>query len=650
MRSFHPFSILLFITLLGGIFSVRSNAQETPEAIRQLADRVIYLDESNVDSFLVYAKIIERQARKINYQRGICDSYRLMGIYHECRAEYGKAIEWHLKNLQLSEKLNDNESKLSALSDLSGQFHFLKQYDKAKFYVKEAIRLSEIIPTKPRRISVFYLNLGIYHRESNQPDSALINYKKSLEIKKAINDSTGIANVNINISTLLIDQQKYAEAQPYVSFNLAYHLRKKDLVNIWFDYYNQAFICLGKKEFELAHTYLEKALFSAKKIKSKQKESETYQLFSRFYQDQGNYKNALMMNQKFQQLQSEIINLETNKSVAELQEKYEYTKREQQNKILEAELETQKWQMQTAAIVAFGGALLALLAGLAWWQNRKKNLLLSRKNDELQTQKAQLENTLQRLHQMREQLILSEKMASVGQLTAGIAHEINNPISFVANNVQALKMDLADIMALLPPEQFQNPIFIELNQEIQTLMASIERGVDRTRDIVQGLRIFARNEEGEFNKVDLHQCIDAALAILRFETRDRCQIIKRYGVTPLINGLSGKLNQVFLNILTNAVQAILSIHPEQTPPTGIIEIVTLKALNMVEVHIMDNGCGMDELTQKRIFEPFFTTKSVGEGTGLGMAICYGIIQHHRGSIKVSSQKGEGTTIVLSFPI
>lgn len=356
------------------------------------------------------------------------------------------------------------------------------------------------------------------------------------------------------------------------------------------------------------------------------------------------------MSQKSQKIQSEIINVETTKSVAELQEKYEADKREQQNKLLAAELETQKWQKQTAAIIAVGVTLLALLVGMAWWQNRKKNHLLSRKNAELEVQKARLENTLQRLHQMREQLMLSEKMASVGQLTAGIAHEINNPISFVANNVQALKMDLAEMMELLPPKQLQNPAFVELHQEIQTLMASVERGVDRTRDIVQGLRIFARHEEGEFTKVDLHQCIDAALTLLSFEIRDRCQITKRYGTIPLINGLSGKLNQVFLNILTNAVQAVLSAHPEATPPTGLIEIITLKAINWVEVRITDNGSGMDEATRKRIFEPFFSTKPVGEGTGLGMAICYSIIEQHRGTIKVLSEKGQGTTIVIALPI
>jgi signal transduction histidine kinase len=638
--------VLLFVSR----YYVPIYAQDTPEAIRALADRVIYLDESYVDSFVVYAKLIERQSKKINYKRGLCDTYRLMGIYYECRAEYGKAIEWHLKNLQLSEELNDNESKLSALSDLSGQFHFLKQYDKAKYYVKKAIALSEQIPTKPKRVSSFYLNLGIFYRETHQPDSAFISYKKSLDIKRKIQDSTGIANVNINISTLLIDQKKYEQAQPYLNENIKYHQRKNDEVNLWFDYFNLSRIYLEKRQFSMSQKYIDDALTIAKKIHSKQKEQESYALYMSLYQEKGDYKNALEMSQKFQEIQSEIINVETNRNVAELQEKYEADKREQQNKVLGAEIETQKWQKQTVAIVAGAVTLLALLAGMAWWQNRKKNHLLSRKNAELEAQKSQLENTLQRLHQMREQLMLSEKMASVGQLTAGIAHEINNPISFVANNVQALKLDLADITELMSQEQLHNPAFVELNQEIQTLMASIERGVDRTRDIVQGLRIFARNEEGEFTKVDLHQCIDASLTLLTFETRDRCQIIKRYGTIPLINGLSGKLNQVFLNILTNAVQAVMGVHPEATPPTGLIEIITLKALNWVEVRITDNGSGMDEATRKRIFEPFFSTKPVGEGTGLGMAICYGIIEQHRGTIKVLSEKGQGTTIVIELPI
>lgn len=573
-----------------------------------------------------------------------------MGIYYDCKAEYNKAIDWHLKNLVCSEQNNDAEAQVSALSDIAAQYSHLKQYEKAKTFIKKAIALGESAQVKPKRLSAFYQNLGIFYRQTQQHDSALYYYQKSLVIKRKIEDSAGISILNINIATLLIKQQQYDQAKPYMDYNVAYHLRHKENASLWHDYVNLSGIYLGKKQFEKAEHYLNEALQLAQKNNSKSEESDTYSNYADFYKEKGDFKKAFEMSQKHYQMESEIINIETYKSAAELQEKYESDKRNQQNKLLAAEITTQKLQKRNVAIVAIGIALLALLAGWAWWQNQQKNRLLTHKNQELEGEKDKLKRTLERLHQMREQLMHSEKMASIGQLTAGIAHEINNPISFVANNVQALKLDLSDITAIMTTDQLQNPSFVELNQEIQTLMDSIERGVERTRDIVQGLRTFARNEEGEFSKVNLHECIDAAVALLSFEVRDRCKLIKRYGDIPLVDGLPGKLNQVFLNVLTNAVQAVLSVHLPAVPPTGIIEIVTLKAINKVQIRITDNGCGMDEATRKRIFEPFFTTKPVGEGTGLGLAICYGIIEQHRGTIEVNSEKGHGTTIVIELPI
>ena len=633
------------------LFSGNLFAQlHTPESLKTLADRVLYLDETQVDSFLHYSIYLKREALKINYKRGVCDSYRLMGIYYDCKAQYNKAIEWHLKNLVCSEQNNDPEAQVSALSDIAAQYSHLKQYEKAKIFIKKAIVLGESAQVKPKRLSAFYQNLGIFCRQTQQHDSALYYYQKSLAIKKKIQDSVGISILNINIATLLIKQQKYDQAKPYMDFNVAYHLRKRDSSSLWYDYVNLSGIYIGKKQFEKAEGYLNSALLLAQKSKSKAKESETYNNYADFYKEMGAFEKAFEMSRKYQQTESEIINIETNKSAAELQEKYESDKRNQQNKLLAAEIIAQKLQKRNIVIMAVGIALLALLAGWAWWQNQQKNRLLTTKNQELELEKDKLKRTLERLHQLREQLMHSEKMASIGQLTAGIAHEINNPISFVANNVQALKLDLADITAIMTTDQLQDSSFVELNQEIQTLMASIERGVERTRDIVQGLRTFARNEEGEFTKVNLHECIDAAAALLSFEVRDRCKLIKRYGDIPLIDGLAGKLNQVFLNILTNAVQAVLSTHPPAVPPTGIIEIVTLKAINKIQISITDNGCGMDEATRKRIFEPFFTTKPVGEGTGLGLAICYGIIEQHRGTIDVNSAKDQGTTIVIELPM
>ena len=639
-QSYFPF-LLLFLC------AATSRAQSTEAELRALADRVIYLDESNTDSFLIYSQIIENQSNKINYQRGLCDSYRLRGIYHECRAEYDQAIEWHLKNLQLSEQLGEQESELAALSDLATQHHYLRQYEQAKTYLHRAIKMGLQTGAKPRRMSTFYTNLGIFHRETGQPDSALYFYKQSLAIKRELKDSTGISNVMVNIATLLIDQKQYDAAQPYVDFNLSYHQRTSDTVNLWFDHLNQSIIHLGKGQYQLSELQLNLALAVARKIPSRQKESETYRQFALLAENMGDYKNAYQYLQRYQQLNAESINVETSKNVAELREKYESDKREQQNKLLSLEIEAQKAQKQNLSIIIGLIALLAGMAAFAWWKNHQKRLLLTLKNAELESEKSKLEATLQRLHQMREQLIQSEKMASIGQLTAGIAHEINNPINFIGSSIQALKMNLADLKQALPDTQ--NAALRELYEEAATLMTSIERGIDRTRDIILGLRTFSRNEDEALVPSDLHAALDSSLALIQYDAKNRCQIIRDYQEIPLIQGLPGKLNQLFLNLFTNAIQAIQSVHPESATPKGLLEIASRLNGNSVEIMIRDNGCGMDEATRKRIFEPFFTTKPVGEGTGLGMAICYGIIQQHGATIAIESAPGQGTTVRMNFP-
>lgn len=625
-----------------------SRGQTDAQSLRQLAERVMYLDESHIDSFLFYANFIETEAQKLNYPRGLCDSYRLRGIYHECRSEHDQSIEWHLKNLALSERIGDAESQLSALSDLAIQYHYLKQFEEAKNYLHQAIRLGEQVQTKPKRISSFYMNLGVFHRESGQLDSALYYYDKALALKRQIADSVGVINVMVNMGTLLVLQKKYLQAQPFVKTCLDYHLLHRDTINLWFDYFNQSQISLGAGQMAPAERYLDAALKLAEAIQSNQKILDTYGQYVLLYEAQGNLPKALEMMRRYQSLNASIINVETNRNVAELREKYESDRREQQNQLLSLDVQRQKSQKQSLVAFTLLVALLGGAAGWAWWKNRQKSRLLSQKNNELEAEKRKLENTLNRLHEMRNQLMHSEKMASIGQLTAGIAHEINNPINFVGTSVQAIKMNLADLKQLLPENLRNHPELAALYAENETLMAGIERGMDRTRDIILGLRTFSRNEEGEFTAVDLHACIDSALALIVHETKNHCVVQKSYGDIPHIQGLPGKINQVMLNLLTNAVQAIQAVHPPGAEPAGLIEIETRQSGNQVVVAIRDNGIGMDEATQQRMFEPFFTTKPVGEGTGLGMAICYGIIRQHHGEITVKSAPGQGTTIKVTF--
>lgn len=276
---------------------------------------------------------------------------------------------------------------------------------------------------------------------------------------------------------------------------------------------------------------------------------------------------------------------------------------------------------------------------------------LRQQSESLQLTNEHLEEVLKDLRHTQTQLISAEKMASLGQLTAGIAHEINNPINFVSSNVYPLKEDLEDVFSLI--EQVQqldsNGSFTQKLEEIKTyaqeidlpivineihdLIDGIEEGANRTKVIVQGLRSFSRMDEDDFKQSDIHEGISSTLIILNNKIKKKnITLEKNFGKTPKIECLAGRLNQVIMNILNNAIQAV-------DENTGKISITTLPSADNREVKIVikDNGEGIPSTIANKIFDPFFTTKDTGEGTGLGLSISYGIIEQHKGRIEVDSQ-------------
>ena len=299
---------------------------------------------------------------------------------------------------------------------------------------------------------------------------------------------------------------------------------------------------------------------------------------------------------------------------------------------------------------------------------------LEKKTQQLENQQGQLEyknielaSTVKTLKETQQQLVVSEKMASLGQLTAGIAHEINNPINFISSNVQALKMDFQDMQNVLKKvkelektkdlKKLTNELiqlgqqldFDLLEEEISELLGGIERGTERTVNIVSSLRTFSRNSTDNFSKADIHEGLDSTITILNSQFNGHITIEKAYGNLPLIKCQISRLNQVFLNIINNSIQAINAksngiLHP------GLIKITTKKMGAQIQISIKDNGNGMNKETQKRLFEPFYTTKDVGEGTGLGLSISYGIIEQHKGKIDVFSSLGEGTEFLIYLPV
>jgi two-component system, NtrC family, sensor kinase len=293
----------------------------------------------------------------------------------------------------------------------------------------------------------------------------------------------------------------------------------------------------------------------------------------------------------------------------------------------------------------------------------EQNIILEQKVAE---RTRELETTMKHLIETQTNLVDAEKMASLGQLTAGIAHEINNPINFVKSNINPLKMDFKDIMGIIDCydqiKQGKNPndVIGEVDRlkeemdyeyvlfEISQLFEGIEDGAKRTAEIVQGLKTFSYLDEAEYKAANLNEGIQSTLVLLRSVTNGYINIDVDYGELPLIDCFPGKMNQVFMNIISNAIEAIKS-KPEKADHEQ-ISIRTWVENNDVRITISDTGSGIPDHIKSKIFEPFFTTKDVGKGTGLGLSIVYNIIKKHDGLIEVNSAVNQGTTFSIILPI
>ena len=622
--------------------------------------------------------------KEIGDQQGIAASLNFIGMVYRRQGDYAAAMQNYLPALKIEEETGDRPGKAYSLHHI-GIIDILQgNYSEAMKNLSAALKIFEAIKNKSG-IADSYGNIGWCYNEQGKYEESLINTHAALELFKELGDRQNMALYYNNIGFIYKQQGNYPDAMKNLLIAVKISQEIGDETNT-----AETYESIGETYFEMGNyaasiTWLNKGLKAATEISEKRIVQECYAALAKVYEKLKDSKKAYQYYQLYIITRDSLNNEEKAKKQTRLEMNYEFEKteaaakarRDKKDAVAVAELQKQKVQKYSF----IGGALLLLVLTLVLY-NRYR--LKQRSNKQLEEKNEVITRALDDLKKTQTQLVQSEKMASVGQLTAGIAHEINNPINFVSANIGPLRRDVDEIMKLL--EQYAlldknnfNQRFdtilkyreqIDLNytvKEIKSLLNGIEEGSSRTAAIVKGLRNFSRLDEDEKKKADINEGIESTLVLLQNKLQQhKIEVVKSFGLIPEIDCFPGQLNQVFLNLLTNSIDAIreegkifvttsyvrdteLGSASARSGEIRSRSIAGRDDNGSIIISIRDTGKGMSDDVKKKLFDPFFTTKEIGKGTGLGLSISYGIIEKHNGKIEVNSGAGKGTELTIMLP-
>lgn len=541
-------------------------------------------------------------------QLDIGNSYASVGgMYYQLK-EYDSALMYYRKGFALRKAANDTMSIALSMKGLGRLYRTIAVYDSAQYYLTQSLQLFEYAGSVTH-IFDNHKELGLLYGAKGRFEQAELAFLEGLRTAQDVGSAGRAADVYLEIGKLYLETKETDKARERFLQSLAIFEETRDLEGL----------------------------------------QEVHILLADLAQEEGKLENALGYLELAANYKDTFYTSNSNRRLAELRTRFEteQTATELENLRQQELFRTRERNVLFYGVITLIVLLAALFYAIILRIKAFRNLLAEKhKTDALLKEKEAL---VENLKNTQAQLVQSEKMASLGQLTAGIAHEINNPINFIASSCYALESDFEELAPYLSPQQ-PPPAITSQNQqelgflmkEMQQLINSIKRGVSRTQAIVSNLSSFTRKSDGKFEVTDLHQGLESALTILSSKIKGNIEVQKNYGQIPKVECQFLRINQVFLNLINNALDAMTE--------DGKLTITTSQLGDQVLIKIKDNGGGIPEDVLKRIFEPFYTTKEIGKGTGLGLSISYGIVQNHDGRIAVQSELGKGSEFTVYLPI
>lgn len=704
-------SAVLIVALFSYVLSSGQNA-ETDSLIRvagkekndslkvnALISLAIKNSQSAPDKSLEYAEKAREIASKINFRSGEAYAYKWLGIVNNYKGNYYDALLNSNKSLDIFEAIHDTVGTSNLLSNL-GSFYADKGEDsKAVEYYLRSLDLAKQIENK-LRIETALGNIGvIYSKNPATDDKALDYYFEALPYAIEINDTPSICILYTNVGEVYVAQGHLNKAERY--YDTAVNVCK-GTSGVAYTYNDLGKLFRLKKDFEGAKNYFEKGYTIAKQynssidilqsligkaqvqletgkisdaiasfkealtlgntVDSPPELKEIYSGLASAYQQLNDYKNAFFFQEKLNGLYNSENQKKVSFSTATLEYALELQKQSgkiailmKENKLQELSLSKERFVRNVsiaglAALIIFAIVLLFNIR-----QRKRLNKVLSSQKTEIEAQKASVEKALAELKSTQAQLIQAEKMASLGELTAGIAHEIQNPLNFVNNFSevnQELIQELKDEMSKGNLNEAQT-----IADDIQENEQKIYHHGIRAGGIVKGMLQHSRISTGQKEPTDINNLCDEYLRIAYhgYAAKDKNfnpDLKTKFDKTiQKINIVPQEIGRVLLNLINNAFYALSQkLKEEGGAFKPMVAIETKKSLNHVYITVSDNGNGIPSKIVDKIFQPFFTTKPTGSGTGLGLSLSYDIIKAHGGEIKVQTKEGQGTEFFISLPL